>query len=84
MGVTLAFIHGFAYCFRSDEIFSVAGDWMRKNWPEFVRKPLFECVYCMPSVWGSLFFLFFLPGYPWYLWILFVFCLTGLNSIIKA
>lgn len=84
MAVTLAFIHGLSYCFHSDEIFGFAGDWMRKKLPEYIKKPLFDCVYCMSSVWGTLFFILFLSNYPLYLWVIFVFCLTGLNSIIKA
>lgn len=83
MGVTLAFNWGLSYCFHSDEVFGLAGDWMRKHWPEWVNKPLFDCPYCMSSIYGSLSFVVFLWGYPWFLWVIFCFCLTGLSALIK-
>lgn len=82
MGVALAFIHGFAYCFHSDEIFGVPGDWMRKNFPEWINKPLFNCPMCMSSLHGTAFFILFLWGYPVHLWLIFIVCLTGLSALI--
>ena len=35
--------------------------WMRKylkHLPLFIRKPLFECMICMASIWGTAFFLY--------------------------
>lgn len=87
MAVTLFFIWGLNYATRSDEILGIPADWLRKNSNDWAKKwlltPLFDCPYCMPSVWGTLSFIFFLWGYPWYLWIIFVVSLTGLGHLFK-
>jgi hypothetical protein len=83
MGVTLAWIHGFEYAFKPEEILGKVGDWGRSNLPDWITKPTFNCAYCMASVHGTAFFLMFLWGYPVYLWIIFVVCLTGLTALIK-
>lgn len=83
MGVTLTFIWGLNYACKSDEVFGKPADWMRKNVTKWINTPLFDCPYCMPSVWGTGSFVLFLWGYPWYLWIIFVFCLTGLGALFK-
>lgn len=83
MAVTLFFIWGLNYACKQGEIFGKPADWMRNNWPKWVVTPLFDCPYCMASIWGTLSFALFLWGYPWYLWIVFVFCLTGLSALIR-
>lgn len=83
MGVTLAFIWGLNYACRSGEILGTPADWIRKNSPDWINTPLFDCPYCMASVWGTLSFALFLWGYPWYLWVIFCFCLTGLGHLFK-
>ena len=83
MAVTLAFIWGLNYACRSGEIFGDPADWMRAHAPKWINTPLFDCPYCMSSVWGTIFFVIFLWGLPWYLWVIFCFCLTGLGHLIK-
>lgn len=83
MFVTLAFIWGLNYACRSGEIFGDPADWMRAHAPKWINTPLFDCPYCMASVWGTIFFVVFLWGLPWYLWVIFCFCLTGLGHLIK-
>lgn len=82
MVITVTFIWGLEYTFNDGEIFGKPGNWMRANFPEWVNKPLFDCKYCMSSVWGTLGFVFLLWGWPWYFWIVFCFCLCGLTSIL--
>lgn len=82
MGVALAWCWGFSFCFRSDEIFGKIGDWGRKNLPEWVAKPTFDCPYCLASLHGTAFFILFLWGYPVHLWLIFIVCLTGLSALI--
>lgn len=83
MAVATVFCWGFSYCFHSDEVFGKAGDYMRNYWPKWATNPLFDCPYCMGSVYGTLFFIVFLWGYPWYLWIIFCFCITGIGALLK-
>lgn len=52
--------------------------------PYFIQKPLFDCLICMASVWGTV--LYF--GY-WYndfsfQWIVFILALAGLNTIASS
>ncbi len=79
--IAVTFIWGLEYCFNDGEIFGKPGNWMRKHWPEWINKPLFQCKYCMSSVWGTTIFVAFLWGWSWPLWILFCFCCCGLTAI---
>lgn len=81
--VALAWQWGVSYCFRSDEVFGKAGDWMRKHWHKNINTPLFDCPYCLSSIHGSAFFWFFLNEYNWYLWPVFIVGLTGLGALFK-
>lgn len=81
MAVTVFWQWGFSYCFRSDEVFGWAGDWMRKNWKEWVNKPLFDCPYCLSSIHGSIFFWMFLNEYPLIMWPIFIVGLTGVSAL---
>lgn len=78
--IAVAWIWGFEYTFKEGEIFGRPGEWMRKHWPEWVNKPLFDCKYCMSSVHGSIMFILLIDG-PWMLWILFCFCCCGVTAI---
>lgn len=83
LAVTVFWQWGFSYSFRSDEVLGKPGDWMRKNFPEWVNKPLFDCPYCMASIHGSIFFFIFLSSYPLFMWPVFVVCCTGVSALVK-
>jgi hypothetical protein len=74
--------------FEEDQIFEKAGDWMEKNWPVWINKPLWGCPICMSSIWGTIgfFAIDFLFGihHDLKLWIPFVFCQCGLNVLLNG
>lgn len=80
--ITDFFIWGLNYCFKEGEILGVIGEWMRKHVNDNINKPLFDCPYCMSSVWGTTFYLLFLQPYGWLLWPIFCVCLCGLTAIL--
>ncbi len=49
------------------------------SWQFYLRKPLFDCLFCMSSFWGITFA--FLP-LPW--WLNIIFCVAGLNYLWSA
>ena len=51
--------------------------------PTWIKKPLFACPPCMSSFHGTISFLMFHNNLHLLLWPIFVFCLCGLNYIIK-
>lgn len=83
LAVTVFWQWGFSYAFHSDEVLGKLGDLMRKKWPEWVNKPLFDCPYCLSSVHGSILFWIFLSSYPLIMWPVFVVCCTGVSALVK-
>lgn len=52
------------------------------NWPEWIKKPLYDCPICMCPWWGSL-ILYFMGSHIGVLeWILTVFAAGGVNTVI--
>ena len=49
---------------------------------EYLRKPLIDCVTCMASVWGTIFYLLSEP-FVWNEWIITVFAVAGLATLIN-
>lgn len=49
----------------------------------FVRKPLFECMICMASIWGSLIYFFVWQGSFSIDWPLFILTTAGVMTIIS-
>ena len=51
--------------------------------PLLIRKPLFECLFCMSSIWGtaSLFFIFKLQLNEYF--IFYLFAIAGMNLLIE-
>lgn len=43
--------------FQDDMLFCKSGQWMESNLSKYIHKPLFSCLICMSSVWGTLFFI---------------------------
>lgn len=66
--------------FSPDMIFGFIGDWLEKRLPKKVLMPLFTCVLCMPSVWGSA--VWFLTGGDWFYWPFYVIALSGFMKMI--
>lgn len=52
------FIVGLYEASEAGGILEKPHDFLERNLPEIIYKPILGCVYCMASVWGSLFFLF--------------------------
>lgn len=52
--------------------------------PEFWTKPLYNCVMCMASFWGSLFYVTFTPEIDILKWGVFIVVLAGLNRLLKS
>lgn len=66
------------YCiFSPNYILGSVGEFVRKDLPRWVTKPLFDCPPCMASVHGTL--IHFTYGGDVFSWIPFVVCLSGLN-----
>jgi hypothetical protein len=80
--VTLCWIWGFNYTFKSGEIFGKIGDWGRKNLNENIISPLYDCPFCMSSVHGTIFYFLFLQPYGWFLWVVFCFALCGFSTMV--
>lgn len=79
--IGVCWILGFNLCFQEGEIFGKIGEKL-KPLPDWIKKPTFDCPYCMSSVHGTILFFLFIP-YAWYYWILYCFCLTGFVVIVK-
>lgn len=54
-----------------------------KKVPRLWAKPLFSCIACMASLWGTLFYWGLLGGNNWREWALFVLALSGLNTLLR-
>jgi hypothetical protein len=54
-----------------------------KKVPRLWAKPLFSCIACMASVWGTLLYWGLLGGNNWREWVLFVLALSGLNALLR-
>ena len=68
-------VHGF---------FQLSGLSEGLNWlPSKITKPLWDCPPCQSSVHGTISFALFHHDINLFLWPVFVFCLCGLNYIIK-
>lgn len=66
--------------FGKGQILGSLGDWLEDRFPPKLLKPLFTCVLCMPSVWGSA--VWFLTGGDWFYWMFYVIALSGLMKLI--
>lgn len=82
--VTLCWIWGFHYTFKTDEVFGDIGDWGRKHLNGHAILPFYDCPQCMSSVHGTLMYYLFLSDYGWDLWVLFCFALCGLSAIVSS
>lgn len=69
---------GVVNAFREGEILGGPGKLMRKTFPEWLSKPLFDCQLCTPSVHGTIWFLYF-HEWNFMLWILFIVSISGFN-----
>lgn len=58
------------------------GDRLEARYPEFLLKPIFLCVCCMASVWGSA--VWFLTGGDFFYWPFYVVALSGLMKLIPV
>lgn len=54
-----------------------------KKSSRFIAQPLFGCVVCMASVWGTLFYCLFIPDKSIVSWLVWVVALAGINRLLK-
>lgn len=47
-------IIGICMLFKEDMIFERPGEWLELHLPYYISKPLFMCIPCMASAWGTL------------------------------
>lgn len=79
MALGVPIILGAWNAFAPGMILGGLGDWLEKRFPEYLLKPLFLCVLCMPSVWGSA--IWFLTGGDIFYWPFYVIALSGLMKM---
>ena len=65
----------------SDMIFYNVGQWLTKNITDYINKPLFACVTCMASIWGTLAYLYFFD-FQVIEWLIFIGSVAATNGII--
>jgi hypothetical protein len=70
-------IHGLFY---DGMIFGRLGNWMRRNLPEWVNSPLFDCCYCMVPWWGTPAYWIIFGGY-WLEGGVVILCAMGINFL---
>lgn len=75
-------IWGFYALFQEPFILYKLGDWMRYLLPKFITKPLFDCMVCMASVHGTLFYVIFVRG-TLIEWVVFCVSVCGLSFILR-
>lgn len=66
-----------------DMILVPVANWLSHYLPEIVRKPLFECLICMASVWTLVYWLVFVRDF-WAELPLTLFMVAGINAIISV
>lgn len=78
-------IFGVWFTVRPGEIFSIPASYADVL-PEFITKPMYDCVYCMSSVWGSLVFWLYYDHTARSLacWPFYCLALCGLNRLLVA
>lgn len=83
--INLFLILGIWTMFRPGMIFGDIGDWLseRYKYRPWIVKPLYDCVPCMSSVWGSIFYWFsrLHEQNGFWFWPVHVICLCGLGSL---
>ena len=66
--------------FAKGQLLGELGDWLEDRVNPYFLKPIFLCVLCMPSVWGSA--IWFLTGGDIFYWPFYVIALSGLMKLI--
>lgn len=69
------------YCYQPGEIFGCVGDWLHAHTPDWMHKPLFDCVNCMTPWYGSAAY-WLIWGNSWREWIPCVIGAMGLNVVL--
>lgn len=65
-------------------------EWVKRvtfNWPDYFKKPLFDCPICMAPWWGSLILIVgyqagALPAYNWFEAVCILFAAGGINAVL--
>lgn len=68
-----------------DMIFEEPAKWAKQHISPWIRKPLFECVYCMSSLWGTIVFWIWMQDFTadnLIIWPFYVLALCGLSKLV--
>lgn len=78
-------IAGWWKLFQKGMLLGVVGDWLWKRLPEMVCKPLFQCMPCMASIYGTAFYLLspLSANLPLWAWPLHCLMLCALGSVLQ-
>ncbi len=79
--VAMLICAGIWNAFTKGQILGWLGDIWEKRLPNAINKPLWMCMPCLASFWGTLIWFLVFDGDRW-MWIPFVLALSGLNRII--
>lgn len=75
-------IWGFYALFQKPFLLEGIGKVLNSALPRFAAKPLFDCMVCMASVHGTLFYLLYVDQ-GWINWIVFIISVCGASFILK-
>lgn len=75
-------LYGTKVTWQEGMIFEKPKLWLDKLFGEaMIRKPLYACPACMPSIWGTLYF-WLCTGFTWNMWPVFVLACCGTTWIL--
>lgn len=79
------FIFGIHTLFSEGHLLEGAGKVIEREIGSYWSKPLFLCVLCMSSIYGTAGFILgvFYYGFPFWMWVPYCIALCGLNTIIN-
>ena len=87
--INILVIWGLRHCFEPNEILGFVRSYTIQiliKWPKsmILCKPLFDCVYCMSSIWSVPFYIYGIINYNFslYYWPVWAVCLVGISGMI--
>lgn len=78
-------ILGIVQTTATEMIFEQPADWLRERVTPWITKPLFDCVYCMSSFWGTIVYWVWMQDFTpdnLTIWPLYILALCGLSKLV--
>lgn len=78
-------ILGIVQTIDSEMIFEQPADWVRERVTPWITKPVFDCVYCMSSLWGTIVFWVWMKEFTadnLTVWPFYLLALCGLSKLV--